>query len=77
MFKEVVEEELRICGTIFIALALVGNLEDGHNHPHQDRKDLRSMVIVLGKELVGGALSIATTRVWRCVKRPSSTENFK
>lgn len=77
MFKEVVEEELRICGTIFNALALVKNLEDGHNHPHQDREDLRSMIIMSGKGISGGALSIATMRAWRCIGRPSSTENFK
>ena len=30
--NKLIPEELRVCGTIFTAMALVGDCEDGHNH---------------------------------------------
>ena len=38
-FKENVPAELRVCGTMFNAMALVGDLRDGNNHIHVDTND--------------------------------------
>ena len=54
-FKDNVPEELRVCGTMFNAMALVGDLRDGTNHIHVDKNDLCSLIIMLGKDIEGGS----------------------
>eukprot|EP01046_Picozoa_sp_COSAG06_P063003 COSAG06_NODE_14447_length_1155_cov_2.683712_2_plen_140_part_00 len=46
--------ELRVCGTIFTAMALVGDCEDGHNHEHVDENDIISIFVTLGQGITGG-----------------------
>lgn len=55
MFKRVAPEELRLCGSVFHALALVGDLSNGHNHAHVDKHDVCSVIIMLGKDILGGS----------------------
>ena len=50
-----VPDHLRICGTIFSSVALVGDLSDNHNHRHRDKGDLCSIFITLGKGIQGGS----------------------
>ena len=47
-FKRVCPEFLRVSGTIFNAVAFVGDLGSGNNHKHVDRNDLCSIIITLG-----------------------------
>ena len=54
LFKELAPPELQLCGTIFHALALVGDLSNRHNHCHVDKHDLCSVIIMLGKGVTGG-----------------------
>ena len=54
-FKENVPAELRVCGTMFNAMALVGNLRDGNNHIHVDKNDICSLIVMFGKNIKGGS----------------------
>ena len=53
-FKENVPAELRVCGTMFNAMALVGDLRDGNNHIHVDKNDICSLIVMFGKNIEGG-----------------------
>ena len=55
LFQYLVPEYLRICGTIFNSVALVGDLSDNHNHRHRDKMDMCSIFITLGKGINGGS----------------------
>ena len=55
LFQYLVPEYLRICGTIFNSVALVGDLSDNYNHRHRDRMDMCSIFITLGKGINGGS----------------------
>ena len=55
LFQHLVPEHLRICGTIFNSVALVGDLSDNHNHRHRDKMDMCSIFITLGKGINGGS----------------------
>ena len=54
-FKENVPAELRVCGTMFNAMALVGDLRDGNNHIHVDKNDICSLIVMFGKNIKGGS----------------------
>jgi hypothetical protein len=56
-FKDKVPTELRVCGTIFNAMALVGDLRNGFNHIHTDDNDICSLIIMLGTDILGGGTS--------------------
>ena len=53
--RTVAHPELRVCGTIFTAMALVGNLQNGNNHLHMDFHDLCSCIIMVGTNIKGGS----------------------
>jgi hypothetical protein len=53
-FKANVPAELRVSGTIFNAMALVGDLDNGKNHIHTDDNDICSLIIMLGANISGG-----------------------
>lgn len=55
LFRVLVPNHLRICGTIFSSVALVGDLSDNHNHRHRDKGDLCTIFITLGKGIQGGS----------------------
>ena len=52
--KRIIPEELTVCGTIFTAVAAVGDLQNGHNHKHVDSNDIISLIIQVGKGVTGG-----------------------
>jgi hypothetical protein len=49
-----VPAELRVSGTIFNAMTLVGDLRNGNNHIHTDKNDICSLIIMLGTNISGG-----------------------
>eukprot|EP01047_Picozoa_sp_COSAG01_P045682 COSAG01_NODE_4229_length_5223_cov_118.477752_2_plen_188_part_00 len=53
-FKANVPSELRVCGTMFNAMTLVGDLRDGENHIHVDNNDLCSLIVMFGSGISGG-----------------------
>ena len=44
---DVIPLELRVCGTLFTALAMVGDTKDGRNHEHTDEHDVISIFVML------------------------------
>ena len=53
-FKANVPAELRVSGTIFNAMTLVGDLRNGNNHIHTDKNDICSLIIMFGANISGG-----------------------
>ena len=59
-FKEDSPDSLRLAGTWFTGMAIIGNLkinknkEKNHNHPHKDRNDMCSIFLQLGINVIGG-----------------------
>eukprot|EP01047_Picozoa_sp_COSAG01_P023467 COSAG01_NODE_1420_length_10367_cov_10.597098_9_plen_551_part_00 len=53
-FKANVPAELRVSGTIFNAMTLVGDLRNGNNHIHIDKNDICSLIIMFGANISGG-----------------------
>ena len=59
--REAIEKipgELRVCGTAFTALAVIGDGTDGMNHPHLDDHDVISIFVTLGKDIGGSGADI-------------------
>ena len=53
--KRIIPAELRIADTCFTALALVGDLKPGDNHPHVDDHDIISLFTTVGdSDVMGG-----------------------
>ena len=59
--KRIIPPELRISGSCFTGLALVGSCDDEsgndescHNHPHRDSNDVISLFFTLGDDSVTG-----------------------
>ena len=53
--KEVIPPELRYGDTFWTAITLVGDLRDGNNHIHKDLHDVVSLIVMVGKDITGGA----------------------
>ena len=63
--KTVIPPELLIASTIWSALTLVGDLEDGCNHLHVDSNDVVSLIVQVGTEVEGGATVYYNGRKFR------------
>ena len=53
--KATIPSELRVCDTLFTAIALVGDGKDGLNHEHLDDHDVISIFVTLGQDITGGS----------------------
>ena len=56
--KRIIPVELRIADTCFTALALVGDLKPGDNHPHVDDHDIISLFTTVGDSDVTGGRTL-------------------
>lgn len=56
--KRIIPTELRIADTCFTALALVGDLKPGDNHPHVDDNDIISLFTTVGDSDVTGGRTL-------------------
>lgn len=56
--KRIIPTELRIAGTSFTALALVGDLKPGDNHQHLDDHDVISIFTTVGDNDVTGGRTL-------------------
>jgi hypothetical protein len=52
--QKCIPQELRVCETVFTAMALVGDCKDGFNHEHMDENDVISIFVTLGQGITGG-----------------------
>ena len=54
--KEIVPEELRVCGSIFHQMIVIGDSRySGHCNVHFDNKDMIACILTIGNPLSGGS----------------------